>query len=350
MLAAGLCLAVASLVALDAGDSRAATAPPLPERLRDTGLFEPGSTTMVAAGNLAYSPQYPLWSDGAHKRRWLRLPAGTAIDAARADAWQFPAGTRLWKEFGYERPVETRFIERLADGSWRYATYVWNAEGTDAVLASPAGTTATVSSAPGGRYEIPGEADCRACHEGTRIPVLGVSALQLSPDRDPLAPHAETPSGAQVNLNDLVALGLVVNLPAALLDTPPRIAAATPVARAALGYLHANCGHCHNDGGELASLELALAQQTAMDAASVQKTLRSTVGESGRYRATGAAATAKRIVPGERESSVLWLRMKTRNPLMQMPPLGTRTEDAEAVALIGQWIHHDLKPQLENPR
>jgi len=33
--------------------------------------------------------------------------------------------------------------------------------------------------------------DCRACHEGRTTPVLGFSALQLSPDRDPNAPHAQ---------------------------------------------------------------------------------------------------------------------------------------------------------------
>ena len=67
--------------------------------------------------NLAFSPQYPLWSDGAAKRRWISLPPGTAIDASRPDAWEFPRGTRLWKEFSLDRPVETRFIERLPDGS-----------------------------------------------------------------------------------------------------------------------------------------------------------------------------------------------------------------------------------------
>ena len=46
--------------------------------------------------------------------------------------------------------------------------------------------------APGARYTIPAQDDCRACHEGAPVPVLGFSALQLSPDRDPLAPHAES--------------------------------------------------------------------------------------------------------------------------------------------------------------
>jgi hypothetical protein len=123
-----------------------AQAEPLPMHLRDTGLSD--------ARNLSFSPQYPLWSDGARKRRWIYLPPGTAIDASRPDAWEFPAGTRLWKEFAVGAPVETRFIERLADGTWRYATYVWNEEGTDATLA-PAEGIAALSTPDGYSIAVP---------------------------------------------------------------------------------------------------------------------------------------------------------------------------------------------------
>lgn len=87
----------------------------------------------------------------ADKRRWLRLPAGTAIDASDPDAWQFPPGTRLWKEFAHAgRRVETRYIERRADGRWRYAAYVRSADGSDATLAPAAGIAALpVAQAPG---------------------------------------------------------------------------------------------------------------------------------------------------------------------------------------------------------
>src|SRR5262245_53694809 len=222
-----------------AGESVAA---PLPQRLADTGLFLPGSTA-VRPGNVLFTPQYPLWSDGAGKRRWFSLPAGTFIDATRPDAWEFPRGTRLWKEFAYgARKVETRFIERLSDGSWRFAAYVWDDDGTDAVLAPSAGVPSlSVARAPSGRYVIPAEADCRACHEGAAVPVLGASALQLSPDRDALAPHADPVDVAGIDLRGLLARGWLRNLPRELLDQPPRIAASSSVERAALGYLHANC-------------------------------------------------------------------------------------------------------------
>jgi hypothetical protein len=315
----------------------------LPARLSDTGLYEPG-TTRVRADVISYSPQYPLWSDGATKRRWLRLPAGTSIDASRPDAWEFPAGTQLWKEFGHDRPVETRYIERLADGSWRYATYVWNEDGRDARLASADGERLAVESAPNGRYDVPAQLDCLACHEGAAVPVLGLGPLQLSTDRDPHAPHAEAPRADHVDLAALVERGLLRNLPPELVATPPRIAATSPLERAALGYLHGNCGHCHNDAGPMASLELVLAQDGRSDVAA-NAALRTTIARASGYVPPGLAGDVQRIAPGAPEHSVVALRMKSRDPLVQMPPLGSALADPEGLALVERWIRHDLVPQ-----
>jgi len=327
-----------------APDAASARVPPLPTSLRDTGLYVAGSTTQVRAENLSFSPQYPLWSDGTTKRRWLHLPAGTAIDARDPDAWEFPIGTRLWKEFSFGTRVETRFIERVADGSWRFASYVWNADGTDAVLAPAAGIPALpVVSAPGGSYAVPSREDCLACHEGGAAPVLGASALQLSPDRDPLAPHAEPVRPERADLEKLAARGWVRYLPQALLDSPPRIAARTPTARAALGYLHGNCGHCHNDVGPLAGLDLALSQRVGAAEQSAARTLDSLVGHESRFRAGGPAPATRRIVPGSKEASVLAVRMQSKNPLARMPPLGTQITDDRGLAVVEQWIHHDLQ-------
>lgn len=338
-----LALALAALAATFAAAAAEPVAP-LPARLSETGLYQPGSTTAVRADVLPFSPQYPLWSDGTHKRRWIALPPGTAIDARQVDAWEFPVGTRLWKEFGYGRRIETRMIERLADGSWRFAAYVWNADGSDAVLAPEDGAVVPVADAPNGRYSVPGRNDCTACHEGPAVPVLGFTALQLSPERDPLAPHADPKRPGQLDLRSLVARGLLRGLPAEVLATPPRVEAASPTARAALGYLHGNCGHCHNAAGALTGLELVLAQQVARDARSTEKTLQSLLGHSSRFRPQGAEAT-QRIATGH-GSSVLTLRMKTDNPLARMPPLGVQVVDTEGVALIERWIAGDLHTTL----
>lgn len=308
-----LALASAPLARAD-GDARG-----LPPRLADTGIS--------SAEVLPFSPQYPLWSDGAAKRRWIWLPPGTSIDASKPDAWEFPRGTKLWKEFSHGRAMETRYIERGTDGVWRYGSYVWDAESREATLAPPSG----LRNRP---YTIPSENDCRACHEAAPVPVLGFSALQLSPDRDPLAPHADA-TEASVNLTTLVARGLLKNLPPTL--GAPRIAASSPAERAALGYLHGNCGNCHNDDGPLAVLEMTLSQRVGALASS-SAVLKSIVGVESQFHPSGAPAGAPRIAPGHEATSVIALRMASRDPLQAMPPLGSSVIDAEAMRLIGRWI------------
>jgi hypothetical protein len=323
-------------VAVGAG----ATEPPA--LLSATGLFPPGQPRAISRDNLPVSPQYPLWSDGATKERWIHLPAGTAIDASHADAWEFPVGTRLWKQFSFGgRPVETRLIERLPDGpdgpAWRYASYVWNADATDATLAPARGLPDAADVAFGLRHDIPGTTDCRACHEGRATPVLGFSLLQLSPDRDPGAPHAEPVPPGGVDLRVLSARGLLRGLPARFLARPPRIEATSATARAALGYLHANCGGCHNGEGPLAELGLALVQRGG-DGFGPAAVVASTVGQPSRFQPPGRDGRALRIARGLADRSVLPLRMRSREPLSAMPPLGSKLVDEAAVALVERWI------------
>jgi hypothetical protein len=306
---------------------------PLPPRLSGTGLTVAGSTTEIDPGHLPFSPQYPLWTDGASKRRWIHLPAGKTIDASRADAWSFPPGTRLWKEFSFGgKPAETRYMERLPDGTWRYATYVWTADGRDAELAPEAGVRAGVPvEGPPGRHVIPSRGDCTACHEGRTTPVLGFTALQLSPDRDPGALHAG-PGG--VDLASLAERGLLRGLPPSLLETPPRLEAASPTERAALGYLHGNCGGCHNTEGPLASV--------GMDLLGGPGALATVLGQRSGFRVPRRPDAVHRVEAGHADRSVIPLRMRSREALVQMPPIGTALVDEQAVALIERWIDEDL--------
>jgi len=313
----------------------------VPRRLADTGLYSDFASRTIDPRNLPYSPQYPLWSDGAAKSRWIRLPPGTAIDARDPDAWAFPVGTKIWKEFAWSRRVETRYLERTRRG-WIYAAYVWAEDGSDAILAPEGGVVSSQDLGAGRRHRIPSVADCLACHRGGRSEVLGFSALQLSPDRDPLAPNAEPLRQGDVTLDILVRRGLVRGLPRYVLERPPRVAAATPLARAAIGYLHANCSLCHDSIGPMRSLGVSLRHSLrAKDprdepaAAALERPTRSQPRE-------GAPGSMRWIAPGAPASSAIVTRMQSRNPAAQMPPLGTQLVDAQAVALLRRWIEEDL--------
>ena len=321
-----------------AANAEAMTPAPLPQHLRDTGLYAEGSNTQIDR------PQHRIFAAvsavvGRTTQASLDLPAAWRDDrCVRPDAWEFPRGTRLWKEFSFGRKVETRFIERLSDGSWRFATYIWNEKGTDATLAPGDGVASLpTSGAPHGSYTIPAEGDCRACHEGAAVPVLGFQcAAALVRSRSaraacrfalgyrssrPCRPRpGEEPSRPRSS----------PNRPASDADSPAE--------RAALGYLHGNCAHCHNDNGAPVPVDLMLAQSTTAGSAGAEKVLRSMIESRSRFRGHGLSGDAPLVAPGNPADSVLIARVRSRDPQTQMPPLGTQLRDAEAIALLERWI------------
>ncbi len=330
-----LILALALLKSAEAIPQTAPARPP--QNLQDTGLYADFESLRVDPKHLAFAPQYPLWTDGAIKRRWISLPPGTAIDGSDPDAWNFPVGTRLWKEFSFNgQRIETRYLERQADGQWLYAAYAWSSDGREAQLVSERGRSAAYPLAGGRSHAIPGVSDCKVCHQGGRSEVLGFSALQLSPERDPGALHTEARPDPGVDLNSLVEKGLLVGLPRSLQENPPRIAAGSATERAALGYLHGNCGHCHNEQGSLKNLGLFLRH---VSEANDQPALASTIGQPVKTPAPGQSPDAVlRIEPGHPDQSGLLQRVASRYPALQMPPLGTEVVDGEAAELLRRWI------------
>lgn len=313
----------------------------LPARLSETGLYFDIGAKQIARDVIAFEPQYPLWTDGAAKQRWIRLPAGTSIDARDPDHFVFPVGTKLWKEFAFGARVETRFMRLGADRHWRYATYVWNADQKEALLAPVEGVRAACTSETGVAHDVPSRADCTACHGQGAASVLGFDALQLSSDRDPLAPHAKTPAADQIDLAELVRRGLVHFLPQRFVDEPPRIVARSPRERAVLGYLDSNCGACHTAGARIPGVDLDLSYSLAN--AATPAAIATTVERPSHFRFPGDEAP-QRITPGSPETSVLARRMASRQTLSQMPPLGSHAIDAEALALVRDWIREDLVP------
>jgi hypothetical protein len=316
-----------------------------PPTLGATGLYADADGAHVAADAQPFAPQYPLWSDGAAKLRWISLPPGTSIDGGDPDDWQFPIGTRLWKQFTFAAGIETRFMQRRGDGSWIYATYVrgHDTPAPAAELAPSSGVRAFCGTRDGKWHDVPSVADCRACHENGRSPVLGFSALQLSTDRDPRAPHAEPVPAGALDLASLRTRGWLRDHPEPIGDAP-RIAARTPNERAALGYLHGNCGSCHGGGGPLQRLGMRLDHPLGARNAA-PPAIATTVGVGSVFRHAAASA---RIVAGDPAASLLWRRLAADDALTQMPPFGRHLVDHDARDLLARWIGSEL-PQLPAP-
>ena len=319
---------------------RAQSAPAPPERLSQTGLYD--ASGAIAPGNRPFLPQYPLWTDGAAKARWIRIPDGKKIDVSDVDLWRFPEGTKLWKEFSFNgRKAETRLLWK-AGGDWVFATYVWNEDQTDARLAPADGIAGFVEIAPGKRHSIPSLADCAACHRSSPAVVLGFNALQLSDDRDPLATHGEPLKADDLTLRSLLDADLLEPARPELAMHPPRVRESDPVARAAVGYLSGNCGGCHNARGPLARLGMNLLHDVSGDPTAPEPARLTTVDVAGSFLVPGhGAEESRRVASGAPERSALLYRMKSRRPSSQMPPLGTVVRDEEAVQLVQRWIEGD---------
>jgi hypothetical protein len=315
----------------DEGEFRA------PGLLSQTGLYRAGSTTAIAPGNRPFAPQYPLWTDGAVKRRWVSMPQGAVIDGVDETAWVMPVGTRFWKEFSFGgRKVETRFLWRASADRWVLASYVWNEAGTEATLAPERGVPGAADLGGGKRHSVPATSDCLACH-GTRPGPLGFNALQLSPDRDPRAIHAEPLTPGMLTLDTLAGEGTLVGARADMLTRPPRIVTAAPETRAVLGYLLANCGSCHNGRGEISALGPTIRPVDLLTDG--DRVARSLVNQRTTWQVPGAEHTTSVVVNvQDPQLSALLVRMRSRRPSSQMPPLGTVVRDDEAVTAITEWV------------
>ena len=299
-----------------------------PRTLECTGLYSDLSTKQLAAGVREYAPAIELWSDGADKRRFIALPAGTKIDATNPNEWKFPVGTKLWKEFSVAgKRVETRLWHKTLDNFWIPTTYAWNADQSMAEL-----TKGGDIAGPAGPYHIPLQDECEDCHRGRTDRILGFEHVSLG---------LEGATG--LTLERLVAENLIS-------PAPQRTSLelgddGTGVSVEPLKWLHANCGTtCHNGNSNAkaygAKMRLRLDPELLDGRSSAEfdsrlTTLNVTVNAPGWHGQT-------RIVPGSPEQSLLVTLISNRgtnNPASnQMPPIASRVVDRASVEKVVAWI------------
>ena len=281
--------------------------------LSQQGLYADIATETLAAGVTEYQPAYELWADGAVKTRWILLPPGTSIDMTDMDRWRFPVGTKLFKQFvvGGKR-VETRVLHHVAEGDredgWFMGAFLWNEDGSDAVFVQEGAKDAL-----GTEHDVPRAVKCWDCHEGEPGRVLGFSAMQLS--------HA----GPGPTTMELAGASF------------PMPGDATTAA--AYGYLHANCGTCHNPVGPgFKDVDLIMRLDVA-ETDPLTARIHMTTANAALTRWLVPPYTA-RMVPGDASMSAIVARMNTRGPssLDQMPPLTTEVIDDAGVVAVTAWI------------
>ena len=148
--------------------------------------------------------------------------------------------------------------------------------------------------------------------------MLGFSNVQLPPSGD----------DHHLGLDDLERHGLIGNSEPAPNDLP-----GDEITRSALGYLHANCAHCHTTSRTRNRAPRCFDPQRDFDF-----TLR--IGELERLADTATYRTAVGSVvrPGDPDASKVVVWASSRDRWWGMPPLGSEKVDHDGVDILRQWI------------
>jgi YD repeat-containing protein len=304
----------------------------LPRHLECTGLYQDADTLEIADSLELFAPAYPLWTDAAQKNRWIFVPEGEKIDASDPNAWKFPQGTRLWKEFQSPdgtRKIETRMFMKSEEGDWSYTTYVWDDAGRRATRHDQ-GKELTVDGKP---YALPSHTECNDCHAGRRERVLGFDAVSLGLT-------SEGHDG--MTLDKLVSEKRLKNFDGDS-ATQYQIGPDPESAESrALGWMHNNCGvSCHNTNPNSKAYSSGLRlnlDPTQLDGRPTSEfiAIKTTVDQDVFALQWQGQ---KRIEPGKPEASLLYKLIISRgDPKQQMPPLGTNYTDDESIEIVKAWI------------
>jgi len=297
----------------------------LPKFLSETGLYRDIQSKEIHPAMLFFAPQFSLWSDDTQKKRWAYIPECETIDTRDMNDWQFPVGTRFFKEFSVNGiRVETRIIERIDTGprDFAFASYLWNEDESEAERVDENGR----KQAKNTDHDIPSRMECMQCHGsyptggGRPSRGLGFSAMQLSHD------------GEGLTLTDLISQDRLSHPPAEVNTIP-----GDSKTRAALGYLHANCGNCHNQSKDgLPQFDMNLWLDVGLSSPQESGAWQTTVGKSNQI--FHDQHVDGRVVAGDPTRSALIYRMHQRGNNGQMPPIASKSIDQEGLQIISAWI------------
>jgi len=326
-----------------------------PRRLSDTGLVASTDPLVPAAGVVPYRIAAPMFRDGATAEYWMAVPGDepptffatpqTTFDWFRTGGL-FPTGTVLVKTYFLElvagdpdtrRPIETQIAKSLGLGDWSHSTFRWDDAASDAELVEAGGEfrqlTITDPALPDGRVELnwafAARSQCRTCHTPWRGEALGMIEPQL---RGTLSPTGDVDADAW---HGLLAAGWIrTDAPREpeLHRDPRRLVdphdERQPIDLRARSYLHANCAHCHLEGGNAS---------VAVDVTHTKSLADMGLVDVSPMRGDFRLDAARLVSPGDPSRSVLLYRTAKLGS-GRMPPIGPHGVDRNGVALLARWI------------
>lgn len=318
----------------------------IPTLLSEAGLFADMKNLTINEG-LRYEIALPMWTGRAdtESTRWvIRLGRHSSPTFRIAGEWELRGGLAFVKHLRAKgKNVETQVL-LMSDAKEGYGlSYEWNETGTDATLV----TTAHDKDIEGGPWHFAASEECSMCHNAASNLALGFSSRQLNVNDQLLRLRREGMFEPRASVTRRIwglrqpvkafrellkiekALENEPLVQAGLLERTERLS--PPDSPASLdekvrSYLDVNCGACHRPGG---------AGGTSYDARyEIPMADKGLQGDA--HRPIDAAT--KLAVAGQPDSSLLFVRMRSPEPGVHMPPVGPPVPDPAGVQLMVKWV------------
>lgn len=306
---------------------------------------------------IPYEPISSLFTDYAHKKRFVWLPSGMKATYNSDDQiLELPVGSVLIKTFYYDnvqpsnatKIIETRIMIRKSTG-WIFADYVWNDEQTEATL-DLNGSTKNISWEDDNNitrnvdYRIPNESQCIVCHKtktyenGNYVQInipIGIKPQNLNKNYN-------YGSETKNQLTKWIELGMLNNnfsLPNDTNTTVDYNDSSKPLEKRVRSYFDINCAHCHKEHGhcDYRPMRFAFAE-------TFNNPTNMGVCVDTQDMQNFEPALSRIVTPGNIGRSMLYHRLNTIDETYRMPLHGRTLIHDEGVQLVEEWINSLTNP------
>lgn len=306
---------------------------------------------------IPYEPISSLFTDYAHKKRFVWLPNGTkATFNGDDEILDLPVGSAIIKTFYYDnvqpsnttKIIETRIMIRKSEG-WIFANYVWNDEQTEAVL-DLNGSTKAISWKDENNviknvdYRIPNEAQCIVCHktknyEGGNYVQKNIP-IGIKPQN--LNKTFNYGNETKNQLTKWIELGKLTNdfsLPTTANTIVNYNDASQSLDNRVRSYFDINCAHCHKEHGHCDYRPMRYAFSETYNNQTNMGVCVDTQDMQG-----FEPALSKIVTPGNIYRSMVYHRLNTVDETYRMPLHGRTIIHEEGVQLVEEWINSLTTP------
>lgn len=325
-------------------------------KLSDYKFFAGEMKNLEPALNvIPFEPASALFSDYAHKKRFVWMPPGAkATYAGDGNILEMPVGSVLIKNFYYDNVqnatpagatviLETRLIIRKANG-YEFANYIWNDEQTEAYYNMAGAYKDITWTDENGftknvEYRIPADVQCVVCHKSSRVVNGTVETVYI--------PIGIKPQNLNWNYNydDVVKnqlskwieqgyLAGSFSLPAAENTTINYNDVTKTLDQRARSYVDINCAHCHSVDRHCEYRPMRFSYSETKNNPVAMGVCVNTADMQGFDPGLNKIVRGRDI-----DNSMLYHRLNTTDEAIRMPLHGRTLLHNEGLLLMKEWIN-----------